>query len=92
MRDSAYSVLEALTKGPKSWTELKQASKLTDGGLQKVLHELLRFGLVEQKLVKGRGFMQEKRYVLSRSAAKETVYEKARELKESLDRVAKTRR
>ena len=90
MRDSAYAILEALTTGPKSWTELKKAASLTDGGVQKVLQELIRFRVVEQRLVGETTAIQEKKYVLSDVAKKEKVYEKARDLKQSMEKIAKT--
>lgn len=89
MRDSTYSVLEALTESPKTWTELKKAVKLTDGGLQKVLKEMLKMHIVEEVLIStDRGF-KEKKYALTASARREKIYEKARDLRTSLENVAK---
>jgi len=39
MRDSTYKVLEAISSGPKSWSELVRATGLTEPGLLKVLKE-----------------------------------------------------
>jgi len=92
LRDSSYSIIEALTAGPKKWVELRDAAQLTDGGLQKVLKDLMRFGIVEQKLIgkAGTGKFQEKRYVLSKAAAKEGIFAKAKGLRDSLERVERT--
>jgi DNA-binding HxlR family transcriptional regulator len=88
MRDSTYSVLEALNEGPKGWTDLREAADLTDGGLQKVLQELIRIRLVEETfVVKPTGF-KEKKYTLTGPAKKSQIYEKAKDLKESLEKIA----
>lgn len=89
MRDSTYSVLETLTENPKGWTELKEATGLTDGGLQKVLKEMLKRNLVEEKLISKKTGFKEKKYALTFKAKKERVYKKARDLKESLERISK---
>lgn len=89
MRDSTYSVLEALTKGSKSWTELRDAARLTDGGLQKVLKEMIARRLVEEKLLAKKTGFKEKKYSLTAKAKKEKIYLKARDLKESLEKIAK---
>lgn len=88
MRDSTYSVLEALTEGPKTWTNLRNAVGLTDGGVQKVLKELLKMGIVEEVLISTEGGFKEKKYALTSKAKKERIYEKAKELKVSLEKVA----
>lgn len=88
MRDSTYSVLEALTEEPKTWTELKRAVKLTDGGLQKVLKELLKMNIVEEVLASTEGGFKAKKYALTASARKEKIYEKAKDLRTSLEKVA----
>lgn len=89
MRDSSYKVIEALLGGSKSWTELKSAAELTDGGLQKVLKEIIRLRLVEEKLEKTGTGIKAKRYFLSKKAEKEKIYQKAKELKDSLERISK---
>ena len=88
MRDSTYSVLEALIKGPKRWTELREYADLTDGGLQKVLKELIKSNVVVEVLVKTESGFKDKKYALSETARKEKIFDKAKELKESLERVA----
>ncbi len=88
MRDSTYSVLEALESGPKRWTDLKEAAGLTDGGLQKVLREMIVMGLVEEGLSgKGSGF-KEKRYRLTDATKREQILDKAKELKISLEKIS----
>jgi len=89
MRDSSYAILEALTETPKTWTELKLSAKLTDGGLQKVLRELIKMNIVEETLVDSEGF-KKKKYALKRTARKEKIYEKAKDLKASLEKLALT--
>lgn len=89
MRDSSYKVIEALIAGNSTWTDLKEHADLTDGGLQKVLRELIKNGLVEEGLEKTATGIKAKRYYLSQKAKKEKIYEKAKELKESLERVGK---
>jgi len=89
MRDSSYRVMEALISGKDSWTEIKEHAGLTDGGLQKVLRELIRTGIIEEGLEKMASGIKAKRYYLSKKAKKEKIYEKARELKESLERVGR---
>ena len=89
MRDSTYAVLEALTEGPKGWTELKDAARLTDGGLQKVLKEMIARNIVEEKLLSKKTGFKEKKYSLTLKAKKEDIYRKARVLKESLQRLVK---
>lgn len=88
MRDSTYSVLETLTESPKTWTELKKAVGLTDGGLQKVLKDLLRMNIVKEVLISTERGFKEKKYALTDKARKERIYEKAKELKSSLEKVA----
>ncbi len=87
MRDSTYGVLEALESGPKRWTDLKEAARLTDGGLQKVLHEMIRIGLVEENLSEKESGFKEKRYRLTQGAKRERVLEKARDLRKSLEKL-----
>ena len=87
MRDSSYSILEALSTGPKSWKQLKEASTLTDGGLQNVLRELIKHRVVDTILVAKEGGLKDKKYVLTKKAEKERIYEKAKDLKASLDRL-----
>ncbi len=89
MRDSSYKVIEALIAGKSTWTDIKGHADLTDGGLQKVLRELIKNGLVEEGLEKTSTGIKAKRYYLSTKAKKEKIYEKAKELKESLERVGK---
>jgi len=89
MRDSTYAVLEALTEGPKGWTELRDAARLTDGGLQKVLKEMIARNIVEEKLLSKKTGFKEKKYSLTLKAKKEDIYRKARVLKESLQRLVK---
>ncbi|MFH1895164.1 MAG: hypothetical protein ABIJ74_01090 [archaeon] len=89
MRDSTYAVLEALTESPKTWTELKTAANLTDGGLQKVLKEMINRNLVEEKLISKKTGFKEKKYSLTVKAKKEKIYEKAKQLKQSLERINK---
>ena len=88
MRDSTYSVLENLKDSPKGWTELRDLVNLTDGGLQNVLKELIQRNIVEEKLVRKRTGFKEKKYALTSKAKKEKIFEKARILKESLERVS----
>ncbi|MDD5416466.1 MAG: hypothetical protein PHU12_00655 [Candidatus Aenigmarchaeota archaeon] len=88
MRDSTYSVLEALIESPKTWTELKNRAKLTDGGLQKILKEMLKRNLVEELFIKGESEFKIKKYAISKDAKKEKIYEKARELRKSLEKVS----
>ncbi|MBR9682553.1 MAG: hypothetical protein GOV02_02670 [Candidatus Aenigmarchaeota archaeon] len=88
MRDSTYSVLEAVEGSPKTWTELKKAANLTDGGLQKVLTEMLKRNLVEDVFVKEKSEFKVKKYAISEHAKKEKIYKKAKELKKSLEKVA----
>ena len=87
MRDSAYSVLEVLTRGPRGWTELRDYAELTDGGLQKVLKELIKSNVVVEVLIKKESGFKDKKYALNETARKEKIFEKAKELKESLERV-----
>ena len=87
MRDSTYAVLEALTEGPQSWSELRNRAMLTDGGLQKVLKELIRMRIVEETLVSSQSGFKAKKYTLTPQAKKEKLYEKALNLKESLKKV-----
>ena len=87
MRDSTYAVMEGLVKGPKRWTELREYAELTDGGLQKVLKELLSAKVVIEVLIQNERGFKDEQYALSESARKEKIYEKAKELKESLERV-----
>ena len=75
-------------EGPKSWTELKKAAGLTDGGLQKVLKEMIRLKITEEILVKKDTGLKEKKYLITQSAKEERIYEKAKNLKESLDKVS----
>ena len=89
MRDSSYKVIEALLVSSRTWTELKTAASLTDGGLQKVLKELISLGLVEEKLEKTKTGLKAKKYFLSTRAKKEKIYQKAKDLKDSLERVGK---
>ena len=89
MRDSTYSVLEALTDSPKTWTELRDAAGLTDGGLQKVLKEMIARNLVEEKLLSKKTGFKEKKYSLTSKAKKEKIYQKAKNLKESLEKLAR---
>jgi len=89
MRDSSYRVMEALKQGKGTWTEIREHAKLTDGGLQKVLKALIQTGIVEEKLEKTETGIKAKRYYLSKKATKEKIYEKAKDLKESLERVSK---
>lgn len=88
MRESSFRVLEALKSGPKGWTELKTAASLTDGGLQKVLKQLVEMRLVEEKLLAKKTGLKEKKYCLSKKAADERIFEKALSLKNSLLKVA----
>lgn|SRR3989338_1490539 len=87
MRESSYLILESLSNGAKTWTELRTAAKLTDGGLQKVLKELLNRNLVEQKLVKKATGFKGSKYSLTPKARKEKIFEKAKGLKDSLERI-----
>jgi len=89
MRDSSYKVMEALLVKKSSWTELKTHAGLTDGGLQKVLRELIKTGIIEEKLAETTTGIKAKRYYLTEKAKKEKIYEKAKELKESLERLSK---
>lgn len=88
MRDSTYSVLEALTEKSLGWTDLRETTGLTDGGLQKVLRELIRMNVVEEVLVKKDSGFKEKRYLLTSEARRERIYEKAKELRRSLEKLA----
>lgn len=87
MRDSTYSVLDALSKKAMGWTELKDATELSHGGLQKVLKEMIKMGLVGEQLVKKSSGFGGKKYSLTPKARKERIYEKAKELKASLERL-----
>lgn len=87
MRDSTYAVLEALTERPHSWSELRDRAKLTDGGLQKVLRELIKMQIVEEILISNETGFKNKRYSLTKQAKKEKLYEKVLGLKESLKRL-----
>lgn len=87
MRDSTYSVLETLTENPKTWTELKEAVGLTDGGLQKVLKELLKMNIITEILISTERDFKAKKYALTAAAKKEKIYEKAKGLKTSLDKL-----
>lgn len=87
MRDSTYAVLEALTERPHSWSELRDRASLTDGGLQKVLKELIEMRIVEETLVSSETGFKTKKYALTKQAKKEKLYEKALSLKESLKKV-----
>lgn len=90
MRESTYKVLEAINSGPKTWTELKRYTGLTDGGIQKVVKELVNRSILEEKLFKKEeGGLKEKRYILTARAKKEKLYEKAKDLRESLERLSK---
>jgi DNA-binding MarR family transcriptional regulator len=89
MRNSTYSTLEALVEKPKGWKELKEAAGLTDGGLQKILRELIKMNVIEEILAENPYGLKQKKYAITAKAKKEQVYEKAKELKESLERVAK---
>lgn len=89
MRESSFKVLEALQDGAKGWTELKMAANLTDGGLQKVLRQLIIMRLIEEKLVNTKTGLKEKKYGVSTKARKERVYQKAFDLKQSLERIQK---
>lgn len=89
MRDSTYSVLETLVEKPKGWKELKDATGLTDGGLQKVLKELVKSNVVEEVLVENPYGLKQKKYVITSKAKKERIFEKAKELKEALERLSK---
>lgn len=40
MRDSAYSILDAISSEPKSWSELVKITGLTESGLLKLLKEM----------------------------------------------------
>jgi predicted transcriptional regulator len=87
MRDSSYRVMEALISGKDSWSEIRDYAKLTDGGLQKILKELIKTNIVEERLQKTESGIKAKRYYLSKKAEKEKIYEKSKELKESLERL-----
>lgn len=89
MRESSYLILEALSNGAKTWTELKTAANLTDGGLQKVLKELLNRNIVEQKLVKKATGFKSTKYSLTAKARNEKIFEKAKALKGSLEKLSK---
>ena len=89
MRDSSYKVLEALISEKCTWTAIKDSAKLSDGGLQKVLRDLVKNGIVDEDLKKGESGLKTKIYKISQKAKKERIYEKAKELKESLERVEK---
>jgi len=89
MRNSTYSILGALIEKPKGWKELKEATGLTDGGLQKILRELIKMNLLEEILAENPYGLKQKKYTITKKAKKEQIYEKAKELKESLERVAK---
>lgn len=91
MKDSSYKILTALSKKPMRWTELKTEASLTDGGLQKVLKDMINMGLVEESLaVKKDSNFKEKRYMITKVAKKEQIFEKALGLKESLDKLNKS--
>ena len=88
MRESTYKVLEALSKGARTWTQLKDYSGLTDGGIQKVVKELVNRGIVEEQLFKKKDSnLKEKRYTLSKRAEEEKIYEKAKALRDALERL-----
>lgn len=87
MRDSSYSIMDALSTGPKSWKQLKQASSLTDGGLQNVLRELIKNRVIDTILVPKEDGLKDKRYALTKKAEKEKIFEKAKDLKASLERL-----
>lgn len=89
MRDSSYRVMEALQSNKSSWSEIRDYAELTDGGLQKVLKELIKSNIIEEKLEATATGMKAKRYYLSKKATKEKIYEKAKQLKESLEKVSK---
>ncbi|HLC93367.1 MAG TPA: hypothetical protein VJH23_06705 [archaeon] len=90
MRDSTFKILEALSQDAKTWTQLKDFSSLTDGGVQKIVKELINRGAIEEKLFKKQGSeLKEKRYALTDNAKKEKIFEKAKALKEALNRLQK---
>ncbi len=85
MRESSYNILAALSSGPKSWSQLKQAAKLTDSGLQAALRQLIQQRVVEQVLVERKDGLKDKRYALTEKAKKSRIYEKTVELKQALE-------
>ena len=89
MRESSFRVLESLQTEPKGWTELKEAASLSDGGLQKCLRQLVHMNLVEERLLSKKTGLKEKKYAVSAKAKKERVFEKAVELRQSLERIAR---
>lgn len=89
MRDSTYAVIEALIEVDRGWNDLKTTTHLSDGGMQKVLGELVKVGVVEETLAENPEGFKKKKYTLTSKARKERIYEKAKELKESLERLQK---
>ncbi len=85
MRESSYNILAALSSGPKSWSQLKQAAKLTDSGLQSTMRQLIQQRVVEAVLVERKDGQKDKRYALTEKAKKNAVYEKMQELKQALE-------
>ena len=85
MRDSTYSVLEALSKGPKTWSELVRATKLTEPGLLKVLKEMQAKHIVAEVLGTSPAGARTKKYALSKKAITLRVYATAKLLKKKLE-------
>ena len=87
MRESSYNILAALSTGPKSWTQLKDAAKLTGPGLQSALRQLLKQKVIEQILIERKDGIKDKKYVLTQKAKDSKLYEKLQEIKNILNQL-----
>ncbi len=85
MRDSTYKVLEAVHKEPRSWSELVEASGLTEPGLSKVLKEMKGKRIVVEVPGKSPTGATTKKYGVSPKARELKIFETAKSLKKKLE-------
>jgi len=85
MRDSTYKVLEAVCKAAKGWSELVQATGLTEPGLLKVLKEMQSKGILVEVKGKSPTGANTKKYGLSKKATELRIYQTAKLLKKKLE-------
>lgn len=86
MRDSTFRVLEAVAKGPKSWSELVRLTGLTEPGLFKILAELKRTKIITEIKISTTG-VRTKRYAMSDEAKALRIYPTAKLLKKKLEKL-----
>lgn len=87
MRDSTYRLLESLHSGPKSWTELLEATRLSEPGLLKALKELKSKRIVVEVQAFSKTGAKTKRYDLSPKAKFLRIYQAARLLRNKLEKL-----